>query len=423
MTEIESAWPRYPNYRIDLVPCRGTARVRIGDTVLAESSSAIRLIETDHVERLYFPEPDVRLDLLEDSDTLTTCPFKGEASYRSFRKGDPPVEDVFWTYREPFQEVAGIRGYLGVYHEKVEVEVDVTTEWADGTTSLNRFPFWGDETDLLTVLEPQPDGENVFTARGYHDLTRNVVEGGQLLGQAVVAAGRTIPDQRVTWVSMSFLRAARFDDGVKLRVEAVRRGGTLSTLAARSTQGDKVVATSLALLDTGAPDTIRHTAPMPYVAGPESAEPYDMGVTGRDLRIVGGAYSPDPDRVGPPVLHAWIRYREDPREQLLRNALIAQPTTHWTIGAAMLPHRGVGEAQAHVTLSTAPVAIALSFHDDAPLDEWLLYSTDATWAGRGLVQGQGTVFTQAGTLVASYSLQAIVRSLPPSVSGNHARVM
>ena len=147
MTEIESAWPRYPDYRIDLVPCKGTARVRVAETVLAESASAIRLIETDHVDRLYSPESDVRVDLLEDSETRTICPFKGEASYWSFRKADLPVDDVFWTYRQPFEEVAGIKGYLGVYHEKVEVEVE--TGWADGskpssderTMSSSDWPF------------------------------------------------------------------------------------------------------------------------------------------------------------------------------------------------------------------------------------------------------------------------------------------
>jgi acyl-CoA thioesterase II len=421
MTEIESAWPRYPDYKIDLVPCRGRARVHVGDTILAESSSAIRLIETDHVERLYIPESDVRLDLLGHSDTTTICPFKGEASYWSFNDSDIPVEDVFWTYRQPFDEVSGIRGYLGVYHEKVRV--DVTTEWPDRTASLNRFPFWGDEDDLLAVLEPELSGDGMFIAPKYHDLTRNVVEGGQLLGQAIVAAGRTVPEQRVTWASMSFIRAARFDSTVDVEAETARRGSTLSTITTRSTQSGKLVATGLALLDTGADDAIRHVAPMPTVGRPDQAEPFDMGVIGRDLRVVDGAYSPDPDRVGPPTLHVWIRYREDPKDPVLRSALVAQPTTHWTIAAAMRPHAGVGEAQAHVTLSTAPVALALSFHDDAPLDQWLLYSTDAIWSGRGLVQGRGTVFTEDGVLVASFTLQAIVRDMPPSISGDTPRAM
>jgi len=417
--EIRSAWPDYPDYRIDLVPCAGTARVRVGDLVLAESTSALRLIETDHVERLYFPEQDVRTDLLVGNDHTTICPFKGRASYWSLPARQSPSDDLFWTYREPFAEVAGIRGHLGIYHERAVVEVEST--WPDGTASVNHFPCWGDEDDLLTLLDARPAGPERFLAPGYHVRTRNVVEGGQLLGQAIVAAARAVPGQRVTWASMTFARAADFDDPVELRVDPLRSGRTFSTLGIRSEQRGKLVAPALVLMDRGAPDAIRATVDMPDVPGPDDAEPYDMGVTGRDLRIVGGAYSPDPDRVGPPEIHAWMRFRHNPEELYLRNALVAQATTHWTIAAAMLPHRGFGEAQAHVSLSTGPVAISLSFHDDAPLDEWFLYSTTATWSGQGLVQGEGRVFTRSGTLIASYTLQAMVRAMMASAGERDAR--
>ncbi|HVA74796.1 MAG TPA: DUF427 domain-containing protein [Acidimicrobiales bacterium] len=95
MTRLRSAWPDHPGYRINLVPCRGTARVRLGDTVVAESKRALRVIETDHVERLYFPEHDVRLELLEPNDHHTVCPFKGRASYWSCLKSGPTGVDLF----------------------------------------------------------------------------------------------------------------------------------------------------------------------------------------------------------------------------------------------------------------------------------------------------------------------------------------
>ena len=134
-----------------------------------------------------------------------------------------------------------------------------------------------------------------------------------------------------------------------------------------------------------------------------------MRVSGRDLRIVDGAYSPDPDRVGPPEIYAWVRFRDAPAEQYLHTALLAQSTTHWTIAAAMRPHPGFGEADAHVTLSTGIMSIAIAFHDDVDVTEWLLYANPALYAGRGLAQGEGHVFTQDGRLVASYSVQAMIR--------------
>jgi acyl-CoA thioesterase II len=100
--------------------------------------------------------------------------------------------------------------------------------------------------------------------------------------------------------------------------------------------------------------------------------------------------------------------------------LVAQATTHWTIAAGMLPHPGIGESQAHVTLSTGPVAASVAFHDDAPLDAWFLYTTVATWSGLGLVQGEGRIFTQGGSLIASYSLQAMVRAMLAGGSGKGA---
>lgn len=418
MAAIRSAWGEHPGYRIDLAPCRGVATVRVGDVGLARSSRAVRLIETDHVERLYFPPEDVALELLEPSDHHTVCPFKGEASYWSFKELDPAVEDLFWTYPEPFPEVAGIRGYLGVYHERATVEVE--SSWPDGAASVNRFPAWGDQADLMRLLEAEPTGPSRFAAPGYHVRERNVVEGGQLLGQAVVAASRTVPEQRVTWASMTFTRAADFNDPVDITVDETRRGRTFSTLGVRCEQRGRLVAPALVLLDSGAPDSMRLTAPMPDVPGPERSEPYDMSVTGRDLRIVDGVYSPDPGQVGPPFIHAWVRFRDDPGELCLRQALVAQASTHWTIAAGMLPHPGFGEALAHVTLSTGPIAVSLSFHDDAPLDQWFLYSTTAFWSGRGLVQGDGRVWTRGGGLIASYSLQAMVRGMLEGGTGKGA---
>lgn len=426
MATIESAWPTHPGYRIDLVPLRGTARVRHGDLVLAESTAALRVIETDHVERLYFPRTDVRLDLLEGNDHHTICPFKGQADYWSLVAGSSPVEDVFWTYVDPFDEVGGIEGYLGVYHEKVRVECETRWPTDPDRVDVNRFPIWGDLADLVAAIDTTETGPNRFEAPGYHERSRNVVEGGQLLGQAIVAAAKTIPDQRVTWASMTFPRSASFDTSVELAVEPLRRGRTFSTVEVRTTQEGKLIAPGLVMMDTGAADAIRDRAEMPDVPGPYDSKPYDMRVMGRALRVVEGAYDPDPQRVGPPLLYAWVRFRDNPAQAHLRQALVAQASTHWTIAAAMRPHRGFGEAQAHVTLSTGIMSVNIAFHDDAPIDEWFLYANTAIWSGRGLAQGEGRVFSHDGVLMASYSVQAMIRAFdqtPDSLGKDATNVM
>ena len=178
------------------------------------------------------------------------------------------------------------------------------------------------------------------------------------------------------------------------------------------------------LLGAQAPELVGHGPDIPDVTGPEAAVPLDFGISGREFRVVDAAYDPDPDRIGPPELYVWTRYRENPSSAPLRAALLAHPSTHWTIAAAMRPHAGVGLAQAHHTLSTAVLQATIAFHDDVNLTQWLLYANTAIWAGGGLTQGEGRVFTRDGRLVASSSVQSMIHPLdaaggvdaPPSPS-------
>jgi acyl-CoA thioesterase II len=407
VTEIESAWERYPDYEINLVPVTATVRVWHGDTLLAESDAAIRLDEERHVDRLYIPHEHVRWEHFTPTEHHTVCPFKGEADYWTLTAADPHEENVVWAYRRPFEQVGAIAGYVAFYQDRVRIDLD--EQWDEDHRTTNRFPAWGDQADLLRLIDVEPAGPNRFVGLPYRDVTRNVVEGGQLLAEAIVAASKTIPNQRVTSAYMIFSKAASFDAPLDLEVDVLRAGRTFSTVDVRIAQDGSLRSAGLLLMDSGAPDVFRGAVEMPSVPGPLESEPLEMRVTGRDLRIVGGAYSGDPNRVGPPEIYAWVRFRDAPPEQYLHTGLMAQSTTHWTIAAAMLPHPGFGEDDAHVTLSTGPMSIAIAFHDDVDVTEWLLYANPATYAGRGLAQGEGHVFTQDGRLVASYTVQAMIR--------------
>jgi acyl-CoA thioesterase II len=410
--EIESAWPKYPDYRIELIPVRETARVWFGDLLLAESNSSLRLEETKHVDRLYFPESDVHWEHFEVAPGMhTICPFKGQADYWNLTAVDPVETNLVWAYREPFDEVAGIKGFVAFYHERVRVELEERWSGEDEVPAgrVRGFPLWGDAADLLDLLDVEEVGPGHFVGPSYGDVRRNVVEGGQMLGQAIVAAAKTVPAQRVTSGYMIFSKSASFDTPLDISVEVLRGGRNFSTAEVRIAQNDQLRSAGLLLLDAGSPEVIRGSVAMPEVPGPQEAVHLDMRVSGRDLRIVDGAYDPDPDRIGPPEIYAWCRFRDNPGEGYLHAALLAQSTTHWTIAAAMRPHPGMGEARAHVTVSTGIMSTSIAFHDDFDVTEWLLYANPAIYAGRGLAQGEGRVFTQDGRLVASYSVQAIIR--------------
>ncbi|MDG4669177.1 DUF427 domain-containing protein [Mycobacterium sp. 236(2023)] len=405
---VESAWPRFPDYRIEMVPCALTGQVWAGEVLLAESDACIILTETDHVDRLYFPETAVKWEHLAESDHIAVCPFKGVATYWNLTGAESNGHNVAWSYREPLKEVAGIAGYVSFYHGAVRVVL--VEQWEDGSKVPSGFPLWGDAAELLRLIDVKPSSATGFVGPAHGPTRRDVVEGGQFAAQAIVAATKALSGQRVTSVSTIFSKAASFTAPVDLAVEVLRRGRTFSTAEVRISQHDNLRCVALLLADSGSPDVIRDVEAMPDVPGPEAAVPFaGFSMPGRELRIVDGAYDPDPNRVGPPVINVWTRFRYDPGASHLHQALLAQSTTHWTIAAGMLPHRGFGEARAHRTLSTGIMQSTIAFHDDADVTDWLLYANRAFWAGRGLAQGEGRVFTRDGRLAASYTVQAMIR--------------
>jgi uncharacterized protein (DUF427 family) len=116
--------PRSPYTRVDILPTSRHVEVRLGDVVLADTTRAHALFETGLPTRWYVPRVDVRMDLLTDSDTITHCPYKGQASHYSARIGDETTADVAWSYPTPLPESERIAGLLAFYDTRVTVLVD-----------------------------------------------------------------------------------------------------------------------------------------------------------------------------------------------------------------------------------------------------------------------------------------------------------
>lgn len=277
-------------------------------------------------------------------------------------------------------------------------------------------PPWT-QAELLRLMDVHPCGAGHYLAPAHGPTIRNVAEAGQLLGAAVVAAAKEVPGQRVVSASMIFSRAATHDAPLDIDVEVLRSGRTFSTAQVHLRQHDALRCAGIVLLDTGAPDLIRSAAPMPRVDPPHLLRSLDTPgsvVDGRDMRVVGDAYDPDPDALGPPELFAWTRFRDTPDHDYLHAALLTQSTGHWTVAAALRPHPGFDQSMAHSTISTGITMITITFHDAADVTQWLLYATRVTYAGRGHAQSEGQVYAIDGTLVASYSVHAMVRGFPAS---------
>ena len=95
-------------------------RVVLGGETVADSRRVKLMHETRHLPVYYFPEEDVRMDLLEATDHTTTCPFKGEASHWSVRVGENVAENAVWSYPDPIESAPPIEGYLAFYWSKMD---------------------------------------------------------------------------------------------------------------------------------------------------------------------------------------------------------------------------------------------------------------------------------------------------------------
>lgn len=113
----ESVWdyPRPP--RVEPVPHR--IRVIVDGVTIADSTRAMRVLETSHPPNYYLPPEDVRMDLLSAGRGRSVCEWKGSAAYHHLRVGERVLEDVAWSYARPEPGFEAIASYLSFYPGRV----------------------------------------------------------------------------------------------------------------------------------------------------------------------------------------------------------------------------------------------------------------------------------------------------------------
>ena len=268
---------------------------------------------------------------------------------------------------------------------------------------------------MLEIFDVQPAGDGQFT--GVSDGGgRRVVDGSQLLAQAIVACSKTFPRHTARSAHAVFLRVADDERPLRFDVDVIHEGRTFASAVVRILQGGRRCASVTVLMDVVHADVIRHGTAMPPVGSPMEAIPFPMPMEGRELRLDGIPDPDDPNEFGPPILDAWIRYSTVPHESGLAKALIAHFTGHLSISTTMRAHRGVGTSMAHESLSTGVMAIAVTFHEPVVWDGWLLYHHESVQVGSGMSFVRGQVFTEEGELLASYSQDGMIRAFTADVS-------
>ncbi len=105
---------------VEATPARVT--VEVGGRVVADTRNALTLRESTYPGVQYIPLADVLPGVLEPSDHTSYCPFKGHATYYRLAVADS-VEPAVWTYLEPYDAVAAIRGHFAFYPDRVDALV------------------------------------------------------------------------------------------------------------------------------------------------------------------------------------------------------------------------------------------------------------------------------------------------------------
>ncbi len=117
-------YARDPHKRVDVLHSSRHIKVVLDDTVIAETNRPWLLFETGLPTRYYFSQLDVHMNLLEHSETVTRCPYKGEAHYSSIKIGDKHHKDLAWSYPFPTLECTKVQALLSFLNEKLDIYED-----------------------------------------------------------------------------------------------------------------------------------------------------------------------------------------------------------------------------------------------------------------------------------------------------------
>jgi acyl-CoA thioesterase-2 len=250
---------------------------------------------------------------------------------------------------------------------------------------------------------------------------RDVVFGGQLLAQAIMASDDVVAVGKTTQsIHTIFSRVGTYASPVDLEVEVVHDGRTFASHTTTATQAGRSLARAMLLLTREEPDLIHHGPTMPDVPNPSDLEPAEALVfPGVDTRPIPSAGSESAG--GSPTASFWMRHSTAVSSVAANQAILAWSQPGGLIGLAMSPHAEVVNLRdAHRTVSTGVVAHTARFHEPFDVADWLLVVQEATYAGRGRVFGVGSVFGRGGELVSTFSQESMVRSPNAPLKGTDA---
>lgn len=285
--------------------------------------------------------------------------------------------------------------------------------------------------DLVDLMQLEPLGDDRFRAQS-EDLGTPAVFGGQVLGQSLMAASRTVDADRPVHSMHAYFLLPGEHAPIDYAVDRVRDGRSFTTRHVVARQGERIIfemSASFQTVDAG----VEHQMPMRVVGGPDGLKSdlqrrIDLGdrlperVRAKGVQPHGIEFRPveADDLLAPARREAtrsiWLRAVAPlPDDPLIHRALLAYASDHGLLGAALLPH-GLSYMQPGVRM--ASLDHAMWFHRDFRLDDWLLYQLDSPSASGARGLARGSLFTRDGRLVASTAQEGMLRARNPPPDGN-----
>ncbi|HLH88228.1 MAG TPA: acyl-CoA thioesterase II [Xanthobacteraceae bacterium] len=279
--------------------------------------------------------------------------------------------------------------------------------------------------ELLDILDLEPLEVNLFRGRSPQSRWQRVF-GGQVIGQALVAACRTVDDvaQRPPHsLHAYFLLAGDPKVPIIYEVDRIRDGRSFTTRRVVAIQHGHAIFSMSVSFHVAEPG-FSHAAPMPAVPRPDSLpneaelrkavlanmpeavrryyereRPIDLRPVELD-RYLG---KPTPDG----KFHVWIRAIDRlPDEPAIHRCVLAYASDMMLLDASTIPH---GRTLFEPTIMAASLDHAMWFHRPFRADEWLLYAQDSPSASGARGFARGMIFASDGTLVASVAQEGLVR--------------
>ncbi len=276
--------------------------------------------------------------------------------------------------------------------------------------------------DLIKVMTLERLEDDLFRGES-RDIGSPQVFGGQVLGQALMAAAATVEGRAAHSLHAYFLRRGDFDSPIVYEVDRARDGNHFSTRRVVAIQhGAQIFKLSASFQSVE--DGLDHQLPMPDVPPPEELTDLDEHLRAflpqlpAGLRRVLERKRPFEFRpvkplnilepqTTPALRSIWFRAVERlPTDEALHRCLLAYVSDFNLLDTAVMPH---GYPLPPRKLVMASIDHAMWFHRAMRVDEWLLYATDSPSASGARGFARGSIFSADGRLVASTSQEGLMR--------------